>query len=107
MTGNTTHRFTNTAILAATSVDATEVVTSDALDERLGDTYARVGLRAGLLERLVGIRERRWWADGQTMHTICRLASTGDHFHAQGIHCDKSGKAVCTKQGFAHVTHSL
>ena len=66
MTGNTTHRFRNTAILAATSVDATEVVTSDALDERLGDTYTRVGLRPGLLERLVGIRERRWWADGVT-----------------------------------------
>ena len=66
MTGNTTHRFSNTAILAATSVDATEVVTSDALDERLGDTYTRVGLRPGLLERLVGIRERRWWADGVT-----------------------------------------
>lgn len=66
MTGNTTHRFRNTAILAATSVDATEVVTSDSLDERLGDTYTRVGLRAGLLERLVGIRERRWWADGVT-----------------------------------------
>ncbi len=66
MTGNTTHRFQNTAILAAAAVDATEVVTSDDLDERLAGTYARVGLRAGLLERLVGIRERRWWADGVT-----------------------------------------
>jgi 3-oxoacyl-[acyl-carrier-protein] synthase III len=66
LTGNTTHRFHNTAILAAVSIDATEVVTSDALDERLGDTYERVGLRAGLLERLVGIKERRWWADGVT-----------------------------------------
>jgi 3-oxoacyl-[acyl-carrier-protein] synthase-3 len=64
VTGNSTHRFRNTSLLAACSVDATEVVTSDALDERLGETYARVGLRPGLLERLVGIRERRWWADG-------------------------------------------
>ena len=64
MTGNTTHRFGNTALLAVCAVDATEVITSDALDARLGETYARVGLRAGLLERLVGIRERRWWADG-------------------------------------------
>ncbi len=62
--GNSTHRFRNTALLAAVAVDASEVVTSDALDERLGETYTRVGLRAGLLERLVGIRERRWWADG-------------------------------------------
>jgi acyl-CoA:acyl-CoA alkyltransferase len=66
VTGNTTHHFRNTALLAVGSIDATEVVTSDALDERLGGTYAKVGLRAGLLERLVGIRERRWWADGVT-----------------------------------------
>ena len=36
------------------------------LDEQLADTYKRVGLRPGLLERLVGIRERRWWPDGVT-----------------------------------------
>jgi len=66
LTGNTTHRFRNTAVLAASSIDATEVVTSDELDARLGDTYQRVGLRPGLLERLVGIRERRWWGEGVT-----------------------------------------
>jgi 3-oxoacyl-[acyl-carrier-protein] synthase-3 len=46
--------------------DATQVITSDALDERLLETYRRVGLRPGLLERLAGIRERRWWAEGVT-----------------------------------------
>ncbi|MEP7088681.1 MAG: 3-oxoacyl-ACP synthase III [Nocardioidaceae bacterium] len=66
MTGNTTHHFRNTAVLAVCSIDATEVVTSDALDERLGEVYTKVGLRPGLLERLVGIRERRYWADGVT-----------------------------------------
>ncbi|MGA8210013.1 MAG: 3-oxoacyl-ACP synthase III [Nocardioidaceae bacterium] len=64
MTGNTTHRFRNTAILSVGRADASEVITSDALDERLGDLYQRVGLRPGLLERLVGIRERRWWPAG-------------------------------------------
>ena len=42
------------------------MVSSDALDDALADTYSRVGLRPGLLERLAGIRERRWWADGVT-----------------------------------------
>ena len=64
VTGNTTHRFRNTAVLDVSRADASRVVTSDELDERLAETYRRVGLRPGLLERLAGIRERRWWGDG-------------------------------------------
>jgi 3-oxoacyl-[acyl-carrier-protein] synthase-3 len=64
MSGNATHHFTNTAILAVQAIDAPEVVTSASLDERLGETYDRVGLRPGMLERVVGIRERRWWPEG-------------------------------------------
>src|SRR3954464_13476432 len=66
MTGNTTHHFSNTAIVTVQAADASQVITSDAIDERLVDTYRRVGLRPGLLERLAGIQERRWWADGVT-----------------------------------------
>src|SRR4051794_31729302 len=64
MNGNSTHRFSNTAVLTVQTADAPRVVSSDALDDALADTYRRVGLRPGLLERLAGIRERRWWADG-------------------------------------------
>jgi acyl-CoA:acyl-CoA alkyltransferase len=66
MDGNATHRFANTAVLTVQRADASQVITSDALDEQLVDTYRRVGLRPGLLERLAGIRERRWWAEGVT-----------------------------------------
>jgi acyl-CoA:acyl-CoA alkyltransferase len=66
MRGNTTHRYTNSAVLSVSTADAAEVVTSAALDERLAETYQRVRLRPGLLERLVGIRERRWWPEGMT-----------------------------------------
>ena len=66
MGGNAIHRFGNTAVLALQTADATRVVTSDALDDALADTYRRVGLRPGLLERLAGIRERRWWGEGVT-----------------------------------------
>jgi acyl-CoA:acyl-CoA alkyltransferase len=66
MRGNTTHRFTDTAILSVCAVDATEVVTSADLDERLAEVYRRVRLRPGQLERLVGVRQRRWWADDVT-----------------------------------------
>ena len=66
MSGNATHRFANTAVLAVQTADASRVISSDAFDDALADTYRRVGLRPGLLERLAGIRERRWWADGVT-----------------------------------------
>jgi 3-oxoacyl-[acyl-carrier-protein] synthase III len=66
MSGNATHRFRNTSILTVQTADASQVVTSDALDEQLAETYRRVGLRPGMLERLAGIKERRWWADGET-----------------------------------------
>jgi 3-oxoacyl-[acyl-carrier-protein] synthase-3 len=64
MTGNATHRFRNASVLTVQTADAPQVITSDAIDERLLETYQRVGLRPGLLERLCGIRERRWWAEG-------------------------------------------
>jgi 3-oxoacyl-[acyl-carrier-protein] synthase III len=66
MRGNTTHRYANTAILTVSSADATDVVTSADLDERLAETYQRVRLRPGQLERLVGVRERRWWSEGMS-----------------------------------------
>src|SRR3954466_10008872 len=64
MASNATHRFRNTSVLTVQTADASQVITSDAIDERLLETYQRVGLRPGLLERLCGIRERRWWAEG-------------------------------------------
>jgi 3-oxoacyl-[acyl-carrier-protein] synthase-3 len=66
LSGNTTHRFHNTAMLSVSRIEAPVVVTSADLDARLEGVYERVGLRAGLLERLVGIRQRRWWAEGAT-----------------------------------------
>ncbi|MBA3525050.1 MAG: 3-oxoacyl-ACP synthase III [Geodermatophilaceae bacterium] len=66
MSGNATHHFLNTAVLTVCAAEASQVITSAALDERLAGTYQRVGLRPGLLERLAGIHERRWWADGVT-----------------------------------------
>lgn len=81
--GNATYGSTNTAILSVCAVDAPHVVTSDEIDERLADTYRRVGLRAGLFERLAGISERRWWspdvtyADGAALAGAKALAESG------------------------------
>ena len=81
--GNATYRSTNTAILSVCAVDAPQVVTSAEIDERLADTYRRVGLRPGLFERLAGISERRWWsqevtfADGAALAGAKALAESG------------------------------
>lgn len=63
MHGNATHSHSDTAILSVVAVHAPEVVTSAYFDERLTDTYSRLGTQPGLLENLAGIRERRWWPE--------------------------------------------
>mgnify|MGYP001129738987 CR=1 FL=1 len=63
MSGNTVFRFNNSAILSVVAVDAPEVVTSEHFDERLAPTLQRLGVRAGMLQQLAGIEERRWWPE--------------------------------------------
>lgn len=43
------------------------VVTSAALEERLAPLYRDLRIQVGQLEALTGIRERRYWNNGQTM----------------------------------------
>ena len=74
MTGNATYRYRDTAVLAVCAVDAPQVVTSDEIDRQLQATYDRVGLRAGLLERLAGIRERRWWPEDVSFTDAAAMA---------------------------------
>lgn len=64
MNGNSSFRHQNTSVLSIVAAEAPVVVTSSQFDEQLADSYARLGLRPGLLEGLAGIRERRWWPDG-------------------------------------------
>lgn len=66
MTGNSSYRHADTAVLSIVAAEAPVVVTSAEIDERLAPAYERVGLRPGLLEGLAGIRERRWWPEGTT-----------------------------------------
>lgn len=61
MSGNATYRLHNTTILSVEAVDAPEVVTSSAIDDRLEKTYSRIRLSRGMLARLAGVQTRRWW----------------------------------------------
>ncbi len=81
--GNLTVRHHNTAILSVTAVDAPIVATSASFDERLAETYSRVRFRAGMLDNVAGIHERRWWgpdvsfADAAAMAGAKAIAESG------------------------------
>jgi 3-oxoacyl-[acyl-carrier-protein] synthase III len=83
MSGNAEFHYANTTILSVTAVDAPIVVTSQQLDDALSETYARIGLRPGMLESLAGISQRRWWtpdvsfADAAAMAGAKALAEAG------------------------------
>lgn len=64
MSGNTTFRPVDTTVLSVTAVEAPVVMTSEDFDARLAATLQRTRMRPGLLSRLAGIRERRWWPEG-------------------------------------------
>ena len=83
MSGNASYRLANTAVLSVCAVEAPIVVTSASFDDRLAETYSRVGMKAGVLEELAGVRERRWWpedvsfADAAAMAGAKALAEAG------------------------------
>jgi 3-oxoacyl-[acyl-carrier-protein] synthase III len=105
MPGNTTHRFRNTTLLSVSRVEAPVVLTSADLDDRLGDVYERVGLRAGLLERLVGIRERRWWPEGVTFVDGAATAAA-KAISESGVDPAEIGLMVNTSIGRMHLEPS-
>ncbi len=95
MHGNATHTHSDTAIVSVVAVHAPEVVTSAEFDERLTETYARLGTQPGLLENLAGIRERRWWAEGTTFAEAAAMAGRKAIDEA-GIDSSKIGLLIDT-----------
>jgi 3-oxoacyl-[acyl-carrier-protein] synthase III len=83
MSGNASFRLGNTSILSVGAVEAPIVMPSSAFDDRLATAYERVGLLPGMLVKLAGVRERRWWpddvsfADGAAMAGAKALAEAG------------------------------
>ncbi len=102
MSGNTEFRSTNTSVLTVASIDAPVVVTSAELDDRLAAAYRRVGLRPGLIERLAGIRERRWWAEGTTFADGAAMAG-GKAIAESGVSVEDIGLLVNTSVSRAHL----
>ncbi|GGG65030.1 3-oxoacyl-ACP synthase III [Kocuria dechangensis] len=102
MTGNSTIRHRNAALLAITKVEADEVVPSSRADEILEETFARLKMPKGLLERLAGVKERREWAPGR--HFTDGAVEAGEAALAQaGVRPDQVGlliNASVTRDGY-------
>jgi 3-oxoacyl-[acyl-carrier-protein] synthase-3 len=114
MSANATSRYAKSTVLAVCAVDAPHVVTSREIDEHLAATYDRVGLRPGMLERLAGIRERRWWprdvsfVDAAAMAGAKALAESGIDPGRVGLLVDTSvSKAHLEPSAAVAVHHAL
>ncbi len=105
MGGNATHRFRNTSVLAVCAIDAPRIVTSDEIDCRLAEVYSAVGLRPGMMQRLAGIQERRWWSDGTTFADGAAMAGAKAMAEA-GVQPREVGLMVNTSVSRAHVEPS-
>jgi 3-oxoacyl-[acyl-carrier-protein] synthase III len=105
MAGNAIHRFGNTSVLAVCAIEAPRVVTSDALDARLADVYQRVGLRPGMMQRLAGISERRWWNKGTTFADGAAMAGAKAMAEA-GVQPGQIGIMINTSVSRAHLEPS-
>lgn len=67
-------RFQNTCIEAMGYVLPPHVITSAQLEDSFRPTLDRLGLPPGQLEKLSGVKERRWWDPGVQPSTVAAMA---------------------------------
>jgi len=83
--------FKNVAIEAVAYELAPHRITSDWLEDQIGETMSRLGVPKGRLEQLSGIRERRFWDEGSrpseaaTLAARTAIAAAGIDPHEIGI----------------------
>lgn len=68
-------RFTNVAIEALGYELAPHRISSDWLEDQIGETMGRLGVPKGRLEQLSGIRERRFWDQGTRPSEVATMAA--------------------------------
>jgi 3-oxoacyl-[acyl-carrier-protein] synthase III len=98
-------RFANVSVESVAHVDAPVRVASADLVARLRPTFDRVGIRPDLLERVAGVRERRYWeepvavADGAAEAGRRALAKAG-------VDPDRVGVLISTSVSRDHIEPS-
>ncbi|NOJ60356.1 3-oxoacyl-ACP synthase III [Arthrobacter sp. 260] len=95
MTGNFNFRHHNTALLGVESVEAPVIVTSNEFDRVLAPALKRLRLSSGLLQRVAGITERRWWAPG-TRFDDAAIEAGAKALASSGIEASQIGLLINT-----------
>ncbi|WP_227425027.1 3-oxoacyl-ACP synthase III [Pengzhenrongella sicca] len=106
MNGNATTRHTGAALLAVTGLEAPVVVPSSHFDERLAASLRRLRLPRGLLERVAGVRERRWW-DADTAFDDAAIAAGAKALAEAGVDASDVGLVINTSVTRAHLEPSV
>jgi 3-oxoacyl-[acyl-carrier-protein] synthase-3 len=106
MSGNSVFRHQHTGVLSLAAVEAPVVVTSDWIDEQLAETYARNGMRPGLLAGLAGIEERRWWDRDVSFADAAAMAGRAA-IEKAGIDKDEIGVMISTSVCKDHLEPSV
>ncbi|MCE0485632.1 3-oxoacyl-ACP synthase III [Ornithinimicrobium sediminis] len=106
MSGNITFRHHDTSVLSVTAVDAPVVMTSAEFDRIIGDSYARNGLRPGMLSKLAGIQERRWWPQG-TSFVDGAIEAGAKAIAESGVDPARIGMVVNTSVSREHLEPSV
>lgn len=93
MSENASYRLTNVSILSVSTVEAPEVVTSDQLDEMLRPVYDSTGMLAGQIERLAGVKARRWFGKDED-YTDAAVEAGAKALAAAGVDASRIGVCI-------------
>ena len=106
MSGNSTTRHDNVALLSVTSTLPDRVTTSASIEERLRPVLQRLRLPGGLLERVAGVLERRNWGEGESFHEAA--VDAGHRALAEaGVRPDQIGLLINTSVTRPHLEPSV
>jgi len=87
--------FSNVSILAVSHIEAPLVLSSAQIEERFEDTYRRLGYEKGMIEKMTGIKERRYWDVNTPLSEVATEAAL-KCIRDAGIELEKIGILINT-----------
>ncbi|WP_029288717.1 3-oxoacyl-ACP synthase III [Cellulomonas sp. HZM] len=106
MGANAVFEHKDVALLAVTAVEAPVAVPSTQFDEQLAATLRRLRLPKGLLRRVAGVQERRWW-DGATSFDDAAIQAGAKALAESGVDPAAVGLLVNTSVTRTHLEPSV
>ncbi|MBB3022548.1 3-oxoacyl-ACP synthase III [Helcobacillus massiliensis] len=107
LSSNASFEHRNAAILSMTAVEAQVPVTSDELDEMLAPARKRLRIPKGMLQRVAGVYERRWWKDPENgwKHGVVQAAERA--IAEAGISRDQVGLLINASVSRKHLEPAM